>query len=108
MPRKSLNLRGSMPNQALFFNRLSERLAPRGAFFLGRPAAAVLLPPSARSAVRTISDQRPRCTRQISCAYCAMVRSDENGPMPATLRTALLTQADASVNSVSTRCWVAT
>lgn len=36
MPRKSLNLRGSMPNQALFFNRLSERLAGDGAFFMSR------------------------------------------------------------------------
>ena len=32
LPRKSLNLRGSMPNQALLFNRLSEGLASRGAF----------------------------------------------------------------------------
>jgi len=32
MPRKSLNLRGSMPNQALFFNRLSERLGLKRPF----------------------------------------------------------------------------
>ena len=34
--------------------------------------------------------------RQISCAYSAMVRSDEKAPMPATLRMALRVQASGS------------
>lgn len=33
---------------------------------------------------------------QISCAYCAIVRSEENGPIPATFKIALRVQAFGS------------
>ncbi len=47
-------------------------------------------------------------TRQMRSAYSAIVRSDENGPIPATLAIAIRSHASRSRYSASTRCWVCT
>ena len=47
-------------------------------------------------------------TDQTRSTYSAIVRSDENGPMPAMLRSARSAQAVRSANNVSTLAWVAT
>ena len=43
----------------------------------------------------------------MSCAYCRMVRSDENQPMRAVLRIAFFHQAEGSDQSASTSRWAA-
>lgn len=45
---------------------------------------------------------------QISCAYCAIVRSDENAPMPATFRIAIRVHASESRYNASTSACLAT
>ena len=67
---------------------------------------AHLAPPSRPGPCRPVV-QGYRPIPQMSCAYCRIVRSDENQPMRAVLRIAFCHQAEGSDQSSSTWRWAA-